>query len=803
MKLNTTFFAALLLNASLTSFAALVPDLHGRNPPFKPTTTTLTTSQSASSATSSAPPAATSSAQSINAATLQDMQTIHERRLTSIIGALASPNSIPAWLSTLGADGKWPDSEVDYTTGCAARRANWPAQTHWQRILVMTGAWHGGIAGGDQYVKNDTLHAAISLAMDYWFGRDFTNLACMDLGGTSACPCDNADNSLWNTNWYSNIILIPGLAGQTCLMLNDTLTATQLSNCARMTGRSYGTFDHYINGIGYLTGANTLDVAKMGIDSSLLNLNVSMLTDAYRRVHSELSIKTQVKADGIRPDGSFGQHEGILYNGNYGKDYVNDILDLEVAAAGTQFAAGADSKTAFATLFSGNKWMIYRNTLTGVLHWDFSALGRFISFPVIDKQATGSIKINLTEVTQLGTGWSSSPLTSFASSLSKGSDSANAGNLLGNNMFYDNDYMVHRGRNYVSTLKMYSSRTQNTECTNLQNPFGFHLSDGVLYTYLRGNEYEDISAAWDWNLIPGITVDYGATPLNCDGTAASGVEAFVGGVSTGQVGVAAMRYTNPNTTALHWQKAWFFLQDDVQHVMVSGVASSSGAPVYSVLDQRLHNGSIMVDGSAQRQSNSTTALSLWHGDVGYSFPKPASLSVQFGNKTGNWSSIGTSTQPASAVDLFAAWIQHTSLNTSIEYTTFPGTTYSTFNSKRSQLRVQTIQNDQNISAIFDQKHNTAMAIFWNSVGGSVTFTPASNCAPLTIAANSNIALVYDLDGQKVTVSDPSQNLTSVQVTLTTGNQGKKPTGWGSSRSKTLKFQLPTNTTAGKSVALSV
>ena len=380
---------------------------------------------------------------------------------------------------------------------------------------------------------------------------------------------------------------------------------------------------------------------------------------------------------------------------------------------------------------------------------------------------------------------------------------------------------MHRGRNYVSTLKMYSSRTQNTECTNLQNvstdvifvfglklsmlqPFGFHLSDGVLHTYLRGNEYEDISAAWDWNLIPGITVDYGATPLNCDGTAASGVEAFVGGVSTGQVGVAAMRYTNPNTTALHWQKAWFFLQDDVQRVMVSGVASSSGAPVYSVLDQRLHNGSIMVDGSAQHQSmNSTTALSLWHGDVGYSFPKPASLSVQFGNKTGNWSSIGTSTQPASTVDLFAAWIQHTSLNTSIEYTTFPGTTYSTFNSKRSQLRVQTIRNDQNISAIFDQKHNTAMAIFWNSAGGSITFTPASNCASITIAANSNIVLVYDLDEKKVTVSDPSQNLTLAQVTLTIDTQGKKPTGWGSSRSKTLKFQLPTNTTAGKSVALSL
>lgn len=31
----------------------------------------------------------------------------------------------PRRLSTLGDDGKWPDSEIDYTTGCPARRANW------------------------------------------------------------------------------------------------------------------------------------------------------------------------------------------------------------------------------------------------------------------------------------------------------------------------------------------------------------------------------------------------------------------------------------------------------------------------------------------------------------------------------------------------------------------------------------------------------------------------------------------------------------------------------------------------------
>ena len=72
-----------------------------------------------------------------------------------------------------------------------------------------------------------------------------------------------------------------------------------------MTSRSYATFGH-IHGVGTLTGANALDVAKIGIDQALLTSNVSLLTDAYQRIHLELQIKNGNKADGIRADGSFG-----------------------------------------------------------------------------------------------------------------------------------------------------------------------------------------------------------------------------------------------------------------------------------------------------------------------------------------------------------------------------------------------------------------------------------------------------------------------------------------------------------------
>jgi hypothetical protein len=322
-----------------------------------------------------------------------------------------------------------------------------------------------------------------------------------------------------------------------------------------------------------------------------------------------------------------------------------------------------------------------------------------------------------------------------------------------------------------------------------KKPFGFHLADGVLYTYLQGNEYEDIAAAWNWDLIPGITTDYGNTPLDCGNTKRLGIEAFVGGASNGQVGIAAMRYTNPFTRALHWQKAWFFLDDNVQHIMISALSSTSGAPVLSVLDQRRLSGPVFVDGTEQQSSRHPAAQSLWHGGVGYQFPETgAPVSVQIGQKTGDWSNIGTSTQPPTTVDLFSAWITHESPDQPTSYTTFPGTTADSFATKKRELRLRTIQNDAHVSAVFDEAHNTFMAVFWDARGGSVVLPAGDMLDPVKIATNGHAAVIYHLQAGNITVSDPSQHLSSVKVAIT--KQGA---------TRILTFALPRGGLAGSSV----
>lgn len=70
---------------------------------------------------------------------------------------------------------------------------------------VMAAAWHGGLTvDARSYVGSDALRSAVSLAMGYWFDNDFTDAACLDSGGKSACPCGTP--GFWSTNWYSNVI---------------------------------------------------------------------------------------------------------------------------------------------------------------------------------------------------------------------------------------------------------------------------------------------------------------------------------------------------------------------------------------------------------------------------------------------------------------------------------------------------------------------------------------------------------------------------------------------------------------------
>lgn len=351
---------------------------------------------------------------------------------------------------------------------------------------------------------------------------------------------------------------------------------------------------------------------------------------------------------------------------------------------------------------------------------------------------------------------------------------------------------------------MYSKRTQNTECTNQANNFGFHLADGTVYTHLTGDEYEDIVAAWDWNLIPGITVDYGATELSCSNTRKTGTQPFVGGASDGRIGAVAMRYQNPLTKSLNWRKTWFFLEDNVQFVMVARITSSTSAPVFSVLDQRKHVGDVLVNGNAASSGNFSHASTLWHGGVGYVFnvTDPVTLSVDVSTKTGDWSAIGASSQPPVTVDMFTAWLSHDDISAATSYLVFPATTPETFQTKAATAAadLHVIRNDGSISALADSASKTVFGVFWETNGGQFTIpAQTSGGATIKVQSTGSSNIILRMDTWTLTVADPTQLLSTITFTFTLGS-GTAPAGWGTSKNKTVSLTLPSGAEIGASVS---
>lgn len=152
------------------------------------------------------------------------------RSLLECVGEVLMGVCVCGSLETVSADGTWPD--VDYTSGCPARRANWPAQVHWHHIsaclfgscysvfnlrtnrvtcsVPLAAAYTGVLPKPEDtpepqwkaYIGNEHLKHVLDTAMNWWFDRDYKMAACVDQGGTPKCPCST--EGLWNTNWQVN-----------------------------------------------------------------------------------------------------------------------------------------------------------------------------------------------------------------------------------------------------------------------------------------------------------------------------------------------------------------------------------------------------------------------------------------------------------------------------------------------------------------------------------------------------------------------------------------------------------------------
>jgi chondroitin AC lyase len=689
----------------------------------------------------------------------KDMDLLKQRLLASLqpngadVAQRASQEGQRA-AQTLGADGSWPD--VDYQDQA---QAHWKTFEHLSRVRDMAMAY----CCGDASTKGSpALKAKLMSALDYWLKHDFQDSA----------------------NWWWNMIGTPKTLGETLLMLEKDLTPEQVARGAGILDRSTLRKEAVAGApyaAGSQTGANLVWVATNQVYRGLLQHSSDVVSDAMAPLFAEIHVAGP-NHEGIQADASFHQHHALLYTGGYGASFTEDCTRWIEFTQGTRFAPSPEQIQLLERLvLDGTQWMV-RGRI-----YDYGVIGRSI---VGRGRTIGGLARCVERLANLP-GPRQKELADFAARL-RGEPAAPP--LVGNRYFWKSDYMAHERVGYLTSARMYSTRVLNTDgFIDGDNKQTHHIADGAAFIYRTGEEYRDIFPVWDWRRVPGTTCEQRPEPLVPSEVRRNGKTSFVGGVSDGLYGMAAMDLRYDALTA---KKAWFYFDNEFV-CLGAGIACPTGDPVLTSVNQCLLAGNVAVADKAEPLASGEYDFDgvrwVQHDSVTYAFPLGTPVHVKIGPQTGSWADIGTGSAARVTLNVFSLWIAHGKNpdGSSYEYIVLPDCKGAAAQEEVGQLEV--LSNTPAIQAV---RHN------------GLKLLEAAFHRPEKLAGGRGWELSVDQpclllcrqtgEGLQISVSNPKNEPLTVTVTIDRAlvGEGCSPAGPGVSA---VRFVLPEDLQAGSSV----
>ena len=512
--------------------------------------------------------------------------------------ALNSTARVSAAAETLAsrldiATGQWPD--VSYVTLGDEGRSWWGTGVHLQRMLLLATAGCMRSRGGG--TPGAVADAAVR-ATQHWLDANYIN-----------------------SNWWWNDFGTPRVLQKSLLLIRasgDPRAASLIAhpNATVIVKRCTWSY----------TGTNLVWSGTVHMLAGLLWGNTSLVDAAFSAAWSTATTLEPQGTDGLMADASWHQHGPLLYSGwGYGAIWSTHMLFLGNLSAGLRWSAQNDTASRSDTcapcqgveamVLDGQRWMVrgpnfgwetcgrlvtyfanYTSADTQHINWGhyhyYAAFTAFTeAFP--DFWASG--------LTPLAVGFAAYLDSPFTQSLARAAEMRAFGESLGSDdgsggpegcrVYWDSDYVVHRRANFSVTIRMHSHRTKPSDCGNEEGKQNRAVADGATAVYQSGREFEDIYPVWDWKSVPGTVEVNNATRYTCSQASGSGrrVGSFVGGVTDGQNGAAAMSYFADLSLNLH--RTWLLLDDAV---VVMGIGQCCGdghaSPTSNItvsLDQRL------------------------------------------------------------------------------------------------------------------------------------------------------------------------------------------------------------------------
>lgn len=510
---------------------------------------------------------------------------------------------------------------------------------------------------------------------------------------------------------------------------------------------------------GLMTGANGADIIMGSFAASILTRNDAQMRDFQQRMTRLLTIQP---VEGVQPDYLFAQHCGSgrqLYFTNYGKEFVNSMLNYLELCQGTRYQS-AGLELLEKLFVEGVQWIFYNK------QYDPNNAGRYIHC----NQYATPIKLLAERVCRLSTP-DMKPQTEQALRRIAGENS-----LEGNRMFWRFDYMIHRRAGYMTSSRMTSTRTVGNEAGNGDGNFNYYASNGVNYLFVTGREYDrNFFRKFNNRQYPGITAEQDDAPLPIPdwGEGGNNGNSYAGGVSDSIYGACGMLL---DRRSLQAHKAWFYF--DKEYICLgAGIRNPEGkADVFTTLNQCNRDGEVLYarKGKVSTLTGETACVQAdWviHGQTGY-----------FNLQRGAQYVIACDTA------LFSLNVNHGTrpCNGQYAYAVVPGLSDASAAARYAkQLPVKILANSETVQAVFHQTLGITEALFYQP--GELKLDNGD-----LIRTDTPCALLWNEGKQKLSVANPhceSANPASIRVTLVRNGHPVE-----------VSFDMPQQESAGRSVA---
>ena len=650
---------------------------------------------------------------------------------------------VTQWMATLNDDGAWPDIDyADQTSGA------WRTMNHMNRLVNLCVAY---TSAQSQRHADANLSKTIHSALGHWLRNDYGN-----------------------PNWWHREIGVPMVLSRAMLLLDGELSPEERATGIRIVARAV-LDSPPSGGRGELTGQNRVWVAANSLTHGLIASDYALVQRSSEVIFEEVSIATQAGGagvtatrtgpgqiilstqEGVQPDYSFLQHGPLLQLGNYGLGFANDTVMWLTVLRGTVLAPGEEKIAIIKDyLLQGERPVVWKGVM------DISSCGRQLG--PRSPAGKGRSVIGAMQIAKVA---DASHADEYNRAIAQISSGAEAHAIPPENKYYWRaDYLIHRRPDYCVSTKMNSERVYASELVNGENLQGLYMADGAMYVYRTGHEYEDIFPVWDWSRLPGVT-----SPITTDRNLLkpknfkiTNPNAFVGGVSDGQYGVAVLTLERDGLSA---QKSWFYFDDQIV-CLGAGISEGKGSrSIVTGVNQCLARGEVVYDEgrgpqtSREGRLDSSTLKWAWHDNIGYVFPTPQKVSLGNQKQSGSWKlvSASSSAEPV-AQDVFSIWIDHgeTPDNAQYGYVVLPGASQERLRTQAAAPDVAILENTSEIQAVRHAKLEMTQVVF--HCPGMLEYGTGK-----TLAVDKPCVVILDEKANRLSVADPTQQLKEMTVTL--------------------------------------